>query len=69
MMKKSFSLMMALALVLLTMIPVLAEDNPEKDISGIWTDENFDRMELTIVPSEITWFDERMARRTACRNT
>ena len=60
MMKKSFSLMMALALVLLTMIPVLAEDDPEKDISGIWTDENFDRMELTIVPSEITWFDERM---------
>ena len=60
MMKKMISLLMALTLVLVTLIPVLAEDTPEKGISGIWTDENFDRMELTILPSEITWFDERM---------
>ena len=60
MMKKMISLLMAFALVLVTLIPVLAEDVPEKDISGIWTDENFDRMELIILPSEITWFDERM---------
>ena len=60
MMKKMISLLMALTLVLVALIPVLAEDAPEKGISGIWTDENFDRMELTILPSEITWFDERM---------
>ncbi len=59
-MKKIISLLMALTLVLLALSPVLAEDAPEKDISGIWTDENADRMELTILPSEITWFDERM---------
>ena len=47
MMKKMISLLMALTLVLVTLIPVLAEDAPEKGISGIWTDENFDRMELT----------------------
>ncbi len=59
-MKKTISLLMALALVLLSMIPVLADDASEKDISGIWTDENNDKMELTIVPSQNAWFDERM---------
>lgn len=66
-MKKIISLLIALALVLVALTPVLAEDAPEKDISGIWTDENFDRMELTILPSEITWFDERMGEETSAQ--
>ena len=59
-MTKIISLLAALALLLLTLTPALADDAPEKDISGIWSDENFDRMELIIVPSEVTWADERM---------
>ncbi len=59
-MRKMISLVMALTLALLCLIPAFAEDAPEKDIAGIWTDGNYDRMKLTIVPSEITWFDERM---------
>ena len=59
-MKKCFSLLTALVLVLLAAIPVLADDAPAKGFSGRWADENYDRMELIIVPSEATWFDERM---------
>ncbi len=60
MMKKCFSLLMALVLALLAAISVLADVAPAKGFSGRWADENYDRMELIIVPSEATWLDERM---------
>jgi len=61
-MKKMISILLAFMLALLVLIPSLAEEETagEPDFTGIWTDENFDRMELTILPSEVTWFDERM---------
>ena len=61
-MKKLISLMAAFMMVLLMLAPSLAEGTAaeELDFVGIWTDPGFDRMVLTILPSEITWFDERM---------
>ena len=59
-MKKIIALLMTLALLLPALVSALADDAPEKGISGIWTDGNYDRMELTILSSETTWFDERM---------
>ena len=61
-MKKLISLMAAFMMVLLMLAPSLAEGTAaeEQDFAGIWTDPGFDRMVLTILPSEVTWFDERM---------
>lgn len=61
-MKKLISLALALLLALLALTPSLAEDAAaeDPDFAGIWTDENFDRMVLSILPSEVCWTDERM---------
>ena len=60
-MKKLISAVLALMMALLMLAPSLAENAAEEpDFVGIWTDENFDRMELSILPSEVCWSDERM---------
>ena len=60
-MRKMISILMALIMALLMAIPAVAEEAlPEQDISGIWADPNHEKMELTILPSEVCWFDERM---------
>ena len=61
-MKKLISIMMACMMALLVMAPTLSMEASaeEQSIIGIWTDANFDRMELKILSSETTWFDERM---------
>ena len=61
-MKKMISLMAVFMMALLMLTPSLAEDAAaeKQDFTGIWTDSGFDRMVLTILPSEVTWFDERM---------
>ena len=60
-MKKILIWTLALLMALLPVVSAPAEeDAPEQDISGIWEDPAFDRMELVILPSEITWADERM---------
>ena len=68
-MKKMISLALALLLALLTLTPSLAEDAAaeDPDFAGIWTDENFDRMVLTILPSEVCWSDERMGEEASAR--
>ena len=59
-MKKGFAVLTS-ALLALQMLPAAAEaPGREKDFTGIWADPAFDRMELMILPSEITWPDERM---------
>ena len=61
-MKKMISLVLALLIALVALTPSLAEDaaSESPDFAGIWTDENFDRMVLSILPSEVCWSDERM---------
>ena len=61
-MKKMISIVLALMIALLALTPSLAEDAAAEspDFAGIWTDENFDRMVLSILPSEVCWSDERM---------
>ena len=61
-MKKMISVVLALMIALLALAPSLAEDSAAEgpDFAGIWTDSNFDRMELFILPSEVCWSDERM---------
>ena len=56
-------------IALLALAPSFAEDAPaeEPDFSGIWTDGNFDRMELSILPSEVCWSDERMGEDAGAR--
>jgi len=61
-MKKMISILVVFTMALLMLAPSLAEEAAagEQDFTGIWTDANFDKMVLTILPSEATWFDERM---------
>lgn len=60
-MKKLISILMVcmMALVMAASLPMDARAE-EQSVVGIWTDTNFDKMELKILPSETTWFDERM---------
>ena len=68
-MKKMISIVLAMMIALLALAPSFAEDAPaeEPDFSGIWTDGNFDRMELSILPSEVCWSDERMGEDAGAR--
>ena len=61
-MKKLISILVVCMMALLMLVPSLAEEEAagKQDFTGIWTDANFDKMVLTILPSEATWFDERM---------
>ena len=61
-MNKMVFIVMALLMALLVLTPSLAEEavSEEQGFVGIWTDVNYDRMQLTILSSEMTWFDERM---------
>ena len=63
-MKKMLSVLAALLMIIAALIPATAE-TAGRDISGIWSDENYDRMLLTILPADVTWFDERMGEDTA----
>ena len=66
-MTKMISLVMALVMALI-MIPAVAEESGlEQDMAGIWGDEQFDRMELVIIPSEVAWFDERMGEESSAQ--
>ena len=61
-MKKAISILVVFMLAVLMLASSLAEgtDAVEQPFTGIWTDARFDRMVLTILPSGVTWFDERM---------
>ena len=61
-MKKMISIMAVFMMVLLmlTSAPAGEAVSEEHQLTGIWSDAHFDRMVLTILPSEATWFDERM---------
>ncbi len=61
-MKKMISAVLALLIALVALTPSLAENAAAEEpyFVGIWTDENFDRMVLSILPSDVCWSDERM---------
>ena len=61
-MKKLISLLAVFVMALLMLVPSFAEEAAAEGqgFTGIWTDTGFDKMVLTILPSEVTWFDERM---------
>ena len=65
-MKKMLILALALLIAMMPCISALAEeDASEPDFAGFWADPNFDRMELVILPSEVTWLDERMGQESS----
>ena len=60
-MKKLILWTLAMLIALLPCLSATAEENvSEPDFAGYWADPDFDRMELVILPSEVTWPDERM---------
>ncbi len=60
-MKKMLILALALLIAMMPCFSALAEEDvSEQYFEGFWADPAFDRMELVILPSEVTWSDERM---------
>ena len=60
-MKNLILLALALLIAVLPCVSAPAEENvSEQYFEGFWADPAFDRMELVILPSEVTWLDERM---------
>ena len=59
-MKRILICALSLLLALLPCVSAPAEEGPEQDMTGIWGDPAFDRMELVILHSGTTWADERM---------
>ncbi len=60
-MKKLILLALALLIAVLPCVSAPAEEIvSEQYFEGFWADPAFDRMELVILPSEVTWLDERM---------
>ena len=65
-MKKLILLALALLIAVLPCVSAPAEENvSEQYFEGFWADPAFDRMELVILPSEVTWLDERMGQESS----